>query len=137
MLDPFVLKPSAILTALLLAMHSLAACVVWLTVISPWIKVIFLVLILASLLYQLFNHALSLGKSSWVSFSIAQKRAEISTRGGKEFGGEIMHRTVVTSLCVVLCVQPEGGRLPVCQVVFSDALSVEAFRELRVRLRFS
>jgi len=136
MLDQFVLKPSKTFALVLLTAHLLAVVTVWLTNIALWICLVLSVLILLSLFYHLLRHALLRSESSWRLFSLDQKCAHISTMDGAELNGEIMHRTVVTSHCVVLCVRPEGGRSPVAQVIFRDALQDEAFRELCVRLRF-
>ena len=136
MLDQFVVKPSKTFVLLLLAVHLLAVGSVWLSNVALWIRLVLSVPVLLSLFYHLSRHALMRSKSSWLSFSLDQKCAHFSTIGGSEFNGEIMHRTVVTPYCVVLCVRPEGGKPPVTQVIFRDALQDEAFRELCVRLRF-
>lgn len=136
MLDQFVLKPSRTFILLLLAVHLLAAASLWLSNVEPWIRWVFLLLISLSLFHHLFRHALLRDKLSWLSFVISQKRVLISTRGGTELNAEILHRTVVTSFCIVLCVRPEGKNLAVTQVIFRDALQTEAFRELCVRLRY-
>jgi len=136
MLDQFELRPSRVFALLLLAVHLLAAISVGLTNVELWIRLVLFVLILLSLFYHLLRHALLRCKSSWISFSLDQKCVLISTRGSAAVSGEILRRTVVTSYCVVLCIRPEGRKLAVNQVIFRDALQAEAFRELRVRLRF-
>lgn len=136
MLDQFVLRPSKTFALLLLAVHLLALGSVWLSNIAIWICCALSVLILLSLFYHLSRHVLLRSKSSWLSFSLDQKYAHIHTIGGVELDGEIVYRTVVTPHCIVLCVRPEGKKLPVTQVIFRDALQDETFRELCVRLRF-
>jgi len=86
--------------------------------------------------YSLYRYALLRARYSWRSFSLDQKHITVSTQGG-ELYGEVVHHTVVTAHCVVLCARMEGYKLPACQVIFSDALPDEVFRELRVRLRYA
>jgi len=136
MLDQFVLKPSKTFALLLLTAHLLAVVSVLLANFGFWICLILSVLILLSLFYHLSRHALLRSKSSWLTFSLDQNCAHISTVGGAELTGEILPRTVVTPHCIVLCIRPEGGKPPLAQVIFRDALQQEAFRELCVRLRF-
>ncbi|NCN23076.1 MAG: hypothetical protein COZ77_02095 [Gallionellales bacterium CG_4_8_14_3_um_filter_54_18] len=136
MLKQFVLKPSRVFTSMLIIMHLLALVSVWLINGAPGRCLALSLLIGISLLYCLYRYALLRDKSAWLSFSINQKRVLINTRGGDEWVGDIMHRTLVTSHCVVLSVSLDERKFPVSQVIFWDAMPVEAFRQLRVRLKY-
>ncbi len=136
MFEQFVLKPSKTFTSLLLLVHSLAIASVWLTQVALWWQLALFLLISLSLIRSVFRYALLRDDRSWLSFSLTQKHLLIHTQGGKELNGEILHRTVVTPHCVVLCVRLDGTKLPVSWVIFRDALQDDVFRELRVRLRF-
>jgi len=137
MLGQFQLKPSPTFVLLLFGMHSLALVSVWLTHLETWLHLTLSLLILLSFYRALSRYALLRDESSWRSFSLNQHHLVINTRSGEELGGEVMHRTVVTSHCIVLCVSVDGHKIPFGQVIFFDAMQAEAFRELRVSLKYA
>jgi hypothetical protein len=137
MLDRFVIKPSRYLFLSLLALHTLALCSIWFTDLTVLSQLGLSLLVLLSLLYHLNRHVLLRGKRSWRVFSLDKLRVDVITRGGEELAGSILDQTVVTPYLVLLRVKLEGRRMPVYQVICCDALQVDAFRELRVRLRFT
>lgn len=134
MLDRFVIKPSKCFALLLLALHLLALCSVWLTNLVVLQQLGLSLLVLLSLFYHL--NRLLLGKQSWRAFSLDKLRVVVITRGGEEWGGSVLKQTVVTPYFVLLHVKLEQRRAPVSQIICRDALQTDAFRELRVRLRF-
>lgn len=135
MLSLFEIKPSRIFVLLLIALHLLTILSVCVTDLELWARLGLSATILISLIHQLYRHAWA--KQSWRSFSLDKRSVVINTRGGDELNGEVAQGTVVTAHCVMLCARMDGYRLPVCQVIFPDAMQVDAFRELRVHLRFS
>lgn len=137
MLDRFVIKPSRYFALLLLALHSLTLCSVWLTNLAVLPQLGLSLLVLLSLLYHLNRHVLLLGKQSWRAFSLDKLRVAVMTRGGEELLGSVLNQTVVTPYFVLLRVKLEEHRVPVSQIICCDALQTDAFRELRVRLRFA
>jgi hypothetical protein len=137
MLKLFVIRPSRIFSSLLLVIHLLAVISVCLTPLPGWARLSLSLLITISLFYHLYRYALLRARYAWRSFSLDKKTVTVSTQGGGELYGNVAHSTVVTAHCVVLCARLEGYKLPVCQVIFSDAMPDEAFRELRVRLRYA
>ncbi len=137
MLKLFVIKPSRMFALLLLAVHLPVMISVCLTPLVFWARLCLSLLILLSLFHHLYRYVLLRARHSWRSFSLNQRQLVIGTRGGETLNGDVTHRTVVTALCVVLCARLDGYKLPVCQVIFRDALPDDVFRELRVRLRFS
>lgn len=106
---------------------------VCLTNLVFWARLCLSVTILISLFHQLYLHAWA--RQSWRTFSLDKKNVLVDTLGGDQLSGELTHQTVITPYCVVLCARLRG--LPVCQVIFPDAMQADAFRELRVRLKFS
>ena len=134
MLRRFSIKPSRMFVLLLLVVHLLVILSVCLTSLVLWARLGLSATVLISLFYQLHRHMWD--KQSWRSFSLDNKRLVVNTLGGGELNGEVAQGTVVTALCVVLCARLDGHKL-VCQVIFRDAMQADAFRELRVRLRFS
>lgn len=136
MLRQFVLKPSRVFISVLVIAHLLAFVSVCLINGALWLCLALLPLIFINLLYCLYRYALLRDNASWVSFSVNRKRLLINTRGGDEWGGDVMRRTVVTPHCVVLCARIDEHKLPVSQVIWWDAMPAEAFRELRIQLKF-
>lgn len=137
MLDRFVIKPSRYLFLLLLALHALALCSVWFTDLTVLLQLGLSLLVLLSLFYHFKRHVLLRGKQSWRAFSLDKLHVDVITRGGEELAGCILDQTVVTPYFVLLRVRLDGRRFAVSRIIFSDALQTDAFRELRVRLRFA
>jgi len=129
----FSIRPSATYVLMLLVVHLLAVASIFLTNLALWARLCIALLIFASMLLQIYRHM----RTGWRSFSLNRRRVAVSISAGNILDGELAHQTVVTPCCVVLCVSLKGRALPVCQVIFPDAMQADAFRELRVRLKFS
>lgn len=129
---PYQLKPSGIYLVLLVVAHLSAALSVCLTNLHPWARVGLIFPVVLSLLYHLNVHLRA--QRGWRSFTLEKGHVSVITRGGDALYGELAPRTLVTPLCVVLCAKNASKQ--VCQVIFCDAMDCDAFRELRVRLRF-
>lgn len=121
----------------LLALHMMAALVVIVTAL-PWpARLAMLLLIILSLAYYLARDVLLLLPDSWRDISLDQKNVSIATRDGTVFMGQVSNKTFVSPYFVVLCVKPEENRLLVSRVIFPDAISAGAFREMCVHLRYA
>lgn len=131
----FAIKPSAIYLLMSFAVHLCAIVSVSLANLPLWAGSALSLLILSNLLNLSYRHVR--GGQLWRSVLLVKNQVVINTLDGQELNGELVSQTVVTPLCVVLCARLDGCRLPVCQVIFKDAMAKDAFRELRVRLRFS
>ncbi len=130
-------KPSLRFAMSLLLLHMMAAAVVYATAI-PWpARLAMLMLIILSLVYYLARDVLLLLRDSWRDISLDQNNVTIVTRDGTNFLGQVANRTFVSPYFVVLCVKLEGQRLLVSRVIFPDAISTGAFRELCVHLKFA
>lgn len=119
--------------ALLFAVHLLVMVTIVLTDLPAWARISMVLLIAASLMHQFYLHS----KQFWRSFTLDERRVTVTTADGRVLSGELAEQTVVIPYCVVLCARLDGARLIVCQVIFPDAMQKEAFRDLRVRLRFA
>jgi len=137
MLNHYVIRPSRYLALLLLALHSLALFSVWFTNLPVMLQSGLSLLVLLSLFYYLNQYVLLLGKQSWRTFSLDKLRVTVIVRGGEELAGNVLSQTVVTPYFVLLRISLEGCRVPVSRVICCDALQADAFRDLRVRLRFA
>lgn len=129
----FIIKPSKTYLLMVFVAHLAAFATVCLTSLAVWARFFLVLLIAASLFYQLYRY----WHTSWRSFFLDQRQLRINTRAGETRQGRVLHQTLVTPCCVVPCARLDGYRWPVCQVVFRDAMSMDAFRELRVHLKFS
>ncbi len=136
MLHQFVIQPSRTYFLLLLAMHLFAMGSVWLADILSWVQFALSLVVLFSLYYHSYFFVFLHSRQVCHSFSLNQQHVVINFRDGEVLSGELMHRTVVTPFCVLLCARMgEQGRI-VRQLIFHDAMLRESFRELRVRLKF-
>ncbi|HEU0282953.1 MAG TPA: protein YgfX [Gallionella sp.] len=131
------IKPSPRLAMLLLLFHAIAAIVAYMTVMPLAARLVMLMLILLSLFYYQARDALLLLPDSWCGISFDQGSVSVVTRGGSCFSGRIANNTTVSPYFAVLCVRPEGHRLPVFRAIFPDALDTGEFRELSVYLKFA
>lgn len=129
--------PSVRFAWVLLLMHMSGAVVVCLTVMSVGVKLVMLLLIVVNLVYYLARDVLLLLPNSWKEISLNQDGASITARDGSGFFGKVVSDTLVSPYFVVLCVRLEGHRLSTARVIFPDAFSAGAFRELCVRLKFA
>ena len=131
-------KPSLRFALSLLVLHMLAATVVFMTAMPLLVKLVILLLIALSLIYYLAvrTFVLLLLPSSWREISLSPDGLSVIARDGSDFLGKVTSNTVVSPYFVVLCVRLEGHRLLTSRVIFPDALSADAFRELCVRLKF-
>lgn len=109
---------------------------VWLVDLVFWLQWVLSLVILFSLSYHLYFFVFLYSSQACHSFSLNQQHIVMNLRGGVVLSGEIMHRTLVTPFCVLLCARMgESGRI-VRQLIFHDAMHRESFRDLRVRLKF-
>ena len=130
-------KPSPRFAVLLLLSHMMAVFAVYATAM-PWLgKLAAFMLIILSLTYYLARDVLLLLRDSWRDITLNQKDVSVVTRGGTSFFGQISNETFVSPYFVVLCLKQERRRMLVCRVIFPDAMSTGAFRELCVHLKFA
>lgn len=130
-------KPSLRFAVSLLLLHMIVTIVVCVTAM-PWqVKLVMALLILMSLYYYLARDVLLILSNSWREISLEQDRVSIVVSNGFSFLGQVDNKTVVSPYLVVLRVRLEGHHLLVSRVIFPDAMSTGAFRELCVRLKFA
>ncbi len=131
----FEILPSRTFVALLSAVHLLAMMTVALTDLPVWARAGIMLLITASFVYQCHLHLRNTQR--WHSFTLEGRGVTVTTADGAVLSGELAETTVVIPHCVVLCVRLKRARFNVRRVIFPDAMQKEAFRELRVRLKFA
>ncbi len=99
-------------------------------------KLSLFLLISLSLFYYLARDALLSLPSSWCKVDLEKGDVTIVTRAGEKLTGQIEGRSIACSLLIVLRVRVKGYWLPISRIIFPDAMSSEAYRELCVRLKF-
>ena len=130
-------QPSLRFAVWLLLLHITTAAVVYATAMSLPVKLAMLLLILLSLFYYLMRDVLLLFPGSWRKISLDPNGVSVIARDGSSFLGQVANKTIVSPYFIVLCVKLDGHHLLVSRVIFPDAMGVNAFRELSVRLKFA
>jgi hypothetical protein len=131
------IKPSLRFAVLLLLLHMLVATVVYATAITLPVKLVTFLLIAMSMFYYLARDALLLLPGSWREISLDKNSVSVAAKDGSISLGQVANQTVVSPYFVVLCVRLDGHRLLGSRVIFPDAMSTRAFRELCVHLKFA
>ncbi len=130
------IKPSARFATTLLLSHAAAVSVVFMTAM-PWgARLALLPLIVLSLSYHLARDAFLLLSNSWHEISLNQNGVSVVARDGTELTGQLANGTMASPYFVLLRIRPEGRHRLASRVIFPDAMDKDAFRELRVRLKF-
>lgn len=131
------IRPSARFAILLLLSHAMAASVVYMTAM-PWTaRLAVFLLIILSLSYYLARDAFLIFPDSWREISLDQGGVSVIARDGSELIGLVAGKTIVSPYFVLLRIKLERRYRPVSRVIFPDAMDGDAFRELRVRLKFA
>jgi len=129
-------KPSLRFALLLLLFHTIAASVIFATMLPPAVRLGMFMLVLLSLFYYLARDVLLLFPDSWREISFDQDIVSVVTRKGAGFSGKVAGMSAVSPYFAVLHLRLDGRRLPVSRTIFPDALDARAFRELCVFLKF-
>lgn len=137
MLENFTIRPSKVFSILLILLYLFAIQSVLLVSFPRYLQLALCGVLFLSLLQQLFQHVFLRAQSSWRSFAITERQLTLVTQDGTELNGEVMASSVVTPFCVFLSIRLEGQFLPVSQAIFFDAMDKEAFRALRVQLKYT
>ena len=117
-------------------LYVLLITTVWLTHLDLWVRISISSLIILSFLHHLLLDALKLSSTSWVSLSLNDNQLIVGLRSGVAMSGVLMQSSIITPACVVLCAKLDGYKLPIYTVIFRDTMPQEAFRQLRVRIRY-
>ncbi|MBY0578396.1 MAG: hypothetical protein K2P57_05050 [Burkholderiales bacterium] len=123
------LKPSMRLALLLVAVH-LGAILFMLQV-----SYLLAALLAFSMAYSVMHYALLSLSGSIVALRIGKKTCTVFTRGGDESNCTLQGSTYVSPWLTVLNLKG-AGRLAKTAVILPDAIDGEAFRQLRVWLRW-
>lgn len=131
------LKPSRYITAVLIAVHTAAAAVVWPLQMSEAAKVTLAAFLVASLAISLRRHALLKARGAIVQVVLkGADTVSVRTRDGSWREARILGTTYVSPVLTALNVKAEGFKLVRHIVLVPDNVDSEDFRKLRVALRW-
>ena len=131
------LKPSRWLTVILSLAHGVAASLLWPLALSFVIKFVCVVLIVISLSYYLRKDALLSASNAVTVLKLSNDmQCTFTTRAGDSIPCAIQGDTFVTPYLTVLNLRPAGHWLKRSVVIVPDNIDAEAFRQLRVLLRW-
>lgn len=133
----FALNPSRHFFLLLLFLYATLFVVVCLTALALWARILINILIVFSFIHHLTLDVLLLRPASWRSIELDGHHVVVATRSHEPLSGELSPRTVITPYVIVLFVKQERHFMPACRVLFCDTMKKEAFRQLRVRLKYA
>ena len=132
-----VLQPSTTLAVLLLSV-GLAACLILLCMpVALWIKTTAILLISLATIWHMAQYALLLLPGSIIKLELTT-RAEffVTQRDGQKIKAEVLTTSFVAWYLVMLNLKFPASRLARHVVLIPDMLDSEAFRRLRVWLRW-
>ena len=134
----FALQPSRYLTLVLSIAHVASVALVLALHLPLAVIVVLCALIVASFVHAVLHHALLLTPHAIVGGHLAgAAEASLKRRDGRVIPADILGTTYVTPYLTVLNVQERGARLARNVVLMPDNVDAEAFRRLRVLLRWS
>lgn len=131
------IKSSVRFAMVLLLSHAIAASAACLTAMPGTARLAVFSLIALSLYYYLARDVFLIFSNSWREISLDQSSASVVAQDGSKLIGLVAGKTIVSPYFVLLRIRPEGRYRLASRVIFSDAMDVDAFRELRVRLKFA
>lgn len=132
----FKFHPSHYLAAILMAAHGATLAALFSLPFPLWVKTALTFLLLLNLGYQLRRAAWLSAPSAAVALKLEGELALLTTRAGEQLSGQILRDSLVTPHLTVLNVLSQGARLARSVVILPDSLDAEAFRQLRVWLKW-
>lgn len=132
----FNLHPSIYFTIALVASHGAALAVLVPLALPLWAKILLASLVLTSMLYHIWHDAWLLALSSNKTLLLDGDMILLVARNGDQVTARVLADSLVTPFLTVLNVLPQGRHLARSVIILPDSLDVEAFRQLRVLLRW-
>lgn len=129
--------PSLRLAALLSLAHSTVAGLLW-PLALPWgIKAMIMVALAISLVHYLRQDALLSADNAVIAFVLSDEmHCTVTIRSGESMTCNILGNTFVAPYLTVLSLKPAGEFFMRSVVILPDGIDAEAFRQLRVWLRW-
>ncbi len=131
------LRPSRILTAILVLAHGTAIAMVVLAGMPPWLASIAIVALVVDLVFNVRQTAWLRAPDALIALEItSDENFSIQTRRGEWIECDVLGSTYVTSFLTILNLKAMDGGRAMRAVILPDSLDAEEFRQLRVRLRW-
>jgi len=122
---------------MLIATHGATIMALFPLAFPVWAKMALTFLVLLSLGYHLRREAWLSAPSATVAMMLEGTQVVVTTRGGKQWLGQILRDSLVTPYLTVLNVLPQGARFARSVVILPDSMDAESFRQLRVWLKWN
>lgn len=136
MLQHFTFRPSRYLAAILIVAHGAAGLALLLVPASLWLAFPAMCLLLASFAYHLRRHAWLRASSACIALRFEAEGVQLMMGNGAQLEGEISADSFVTPMLTIINVLVPAQRARCSIVILPDSMGREAFRQLRVRLRW-
>ena len=131
------LSPSLWLAGMLTAMHGMALTLIWLLPFNLWLKIVAVLLLLASLIYHVRRDAMRTSRNAILALKISPEcRCSVQVRSGDWFEAQLLSTSFVSHYLTILNLRFDHVRLVKHVVILPDAIEAEQFRQLRVLLRW-
>lgn len=130
------LHPSRQLLVLLVAAHLGAFAVVLAMPLVGWLMAMLVLAILLSMVYAIWRFALLRGRGAVVGLRVTRDGLEMETCAGVWLPTIVLGSSFVSPWLTVLHLKLQGRRFMVPVVLLPDSLAHDAFRRLRVWLRW-
>ena len=132
----FNLQPSIYFTIALVALHGAVLAALVPLALPLWAKILLVLLVLVSLLYHVWHDAWLLALSSNKTLLLDGDMILLVARNGDRVTARILADSLVTPFITILNVLPQGSYLARSVIILPDSLDAEAFRQLRVWLKW-
>lgn len=132
----FNLQPSIYFTIALVVSHGAALAVLVPLALPLWAKILLVLLVSVSLLYHVWHDAWLLALSSNKTLLLDGDMILLVARNGDQVTARVLADSLVTPFITILNVLPQGSYLARSVIILPDSLDAEAFRQLRVWLKW-
>jgi len=132
----FNLRPSRLLFSLMLIVYSLAIFICLIICKPLWLSLLLAALLLCAFAYCWCRDVALILPSSYIKLRPDGDRIMLITRNGNEMAGQLARDSLVTSALTILNFLPVELHRIRSVVIFPDSMDKEAFRELRVQLKW-
>lgn len=132
----FILHPSRLLFAVLLSVYSLAIFICFVIFKPLWLAVLLSALLLCAFVYYVCRDVALILPSSCIKLRPDADSIKMITRNGNEMSCQLARDSLVTSALTILNFLPTDSTRGRSVVIFPDSMDKEAFREIRVQLKW-
>lgn len=131
------LRPSLRLTLLLGSAHLSVLLVMVMLPIAPWLQLSGAVLLLLSLGWTVFHHALRRGADAVTALAFVDRaRLRVRTAAGTWLEGQVLGTSTIGATLAVLNIKLDDRKRSIHVVILGDSMHADDFRRLRVWLRW-